>query len=71
MRRPPPATSLDDFRAVYRSACGPIDAPPELLAAVIEAAVDETAANPRKMQLAAYPVDRELLRRIAFDRAPD
>ena len=64
-------TSLGDFRAVYRAACGPIDAPPELLAAVIEAAVDETAANPRKMQLAAYPVDRELLRRIAFDRAPD
>ena len=59
-------SSIDDFRAVFHNACGPVDANEERLREVLDAAIVETAANPAKLALAAYPVDRELLRAIAY-----
>ena len=58
--------SIEDFRTVYCAACGTIDAPETELRKVLEAAVEELSGNPVKMALAPFPVDREVLERIAF-----
>ena len=58
--------SVEDFRAVYREACGTIDAPEAELKSVLKTAVDELSGNPAKMALAPFPIDREALERIAF-----
>ena len=58
--------SIEDFRTVYRAACGTVDAPETELRKVLESAVDELSGNPVKMALAPFPVDREVLERIAF-----
>ena len=58
--------SVEDFRTVYRAACGTIDAPEAELKKVLESAVNELSGNPVKMALAPFPVDREVLERIAF-----
>ncbi len=57
---------VEDFRTVYHAACGTIDAPEEELKKVLLAAIDELSGNPAKMALAPFPVDREVLERIAY-----
>lgn len=57
---------LEDFREVYHRSCGPLEIPLATLTGVLEKAVAETGSNPQKMALAAFPADREALRRIAF-----
>ncbi len=57
---------LEDFRAVNAAACGRIDAPEAELRTILEGAVDDLCANPKKMALAPFSPDREMLRRIAF-----
>ncbi len=57
---------IGDYRAVYRAACGEIDADGALLREVIEAAVDELVSSPQKLALTPFKTDGDVLRRIAF-----
>ncbi len=59
-------TSPGDFREVFETACGRIEAPENELREILNGAVEEMAANPAKCALAPFEVDREVLREIAF-----
>ena len=59
-------SSIRDFREVFYASCGPLGVSGEALREVLEATAEETAANPVKLALAPFPVDRERLWRIAF-----
>ncbi len=59
-------SSVSDFRKVYRRACGPLGLEEERVREVLEKAVLETGSNPVKLSLAPFPVDMDMLRRIAY-----
>lgn len=59
-------SSIEDFQQVYRSACGPLEPEKVRILEVLEQAVMETASNPAKLSLAPFPVDYQMLRRIAY-----
>jgi alcohol dehydrogenase len=59
-------SSVQDFQKVYRKACGPIDAEDDKVREVLKKAVLETGTNPAKLSLAPFPVDMDMLERIAY-----
>ncbi|MBQ4303881.1 MAG: iron-containing alcohol dehydrogenase, partial [Lachnospiraceae bacterium] len=59
-------SSVQDFQKVYRKACGPLDAEEERVREVLGKAVLETGSNPAKLSLAPFPVDMDMLERIAY-----
>ena len=58
--------SLEDFRQVFHSACGPLDIPENELRRVLDLSVEETAANPAKLSAVPFAAGPDTVRRIAY-----